>query len=110
MTIEAGGASNAGLIARAKGILLTPKTEWEVIDTEPATIKGLYVGYAAILAAIPAVSQFISSVIGFQAPVFGVTVTSSGLIAGALVSALCNYALTLGLLYVLALIADALAP
>ena len=59
MTIDAGGASSTGLVARVKGILLTPRTEWEVIDAEPATIKSLYLQYAVILAAIPAVCSFI---------------------------------------------------
>ena len=41
------------LIARVKGILLTPKTEWPVIAGEPATVADLYKGYIIWLAAIP---------------------------------------------------------
>ena len=42
-----------GLIDRAKSILLKPKSEWEVIDAEPASVGSIFIGYAMILAAIP---------------------------------------------------------
>ena len=29
-----------GLVDRVKNILLSPRTEWEVIDAEPATVSG----------------------------------------------------------------------
>ena len=29
------------LVARVKGILLSPKSEWGVIDSEPATVSSL---------------------------------------------------------------------
>jgi len=41
------------LIARIKGILLTPKTEWPVIAGETTTVADLYKGYIVWLAAIP---------------------------------------------------------
>ena len=43
----------AKIVARVKAILTTPKTEWPVIATEPETVKGLYLNYIVILAAIP---------------------------------------------------------
>ena len=43
------------LIARVKGILLTPKTEWPVIAGEPATVADLYKGYIIWLR--PAISR-----------------------------------------------------
>jgi hypothetical protein len=46
------GPKSAGLIARVQGILLRPTAEWDVIAGEPATIPGLFTGYACILAAI----------------------------------------------------------
>ena len=42
------------IVARAKAILLTPKTEWPVIADEPATVADLYKNYIIVLAAIPA--------------------------------------------------------
>ncbi|MGI8839296.1 MAG: Yip1 family protein [Caulobacteraceae bacterium] len=41
-----------GLFARVWAILLRTELEWEVIDAEPATLLGLFVGYACVLAAI----------------------------------------------------------
>ena len=53
------------LVARAKAMLLTPKTEWPVVATEPTTVAELYKGYIVPLAAIPAIFGFLKmSVIG----------------------------------------------
>src|SRR5690606_35409450 len=95
------------LVARVKAILLTPKTEWPVIASEPATVADLYKNYIVILAAIPAVIGFIKgSLIGYSG--FGIHVRTP--IGMGLTTAIVTYLLTLGLVYVLALIVDALAP
>ncbi|HEY0180921.1 MAG TPA: Yip1 family protein [Dokdonella sp.] len=95
------------LVARAKAILTTPKTEWPIIAAEPDTVPDLYKNYIAILAAIPAVVGFVkSSLIGYGA--FGVTYRTP--IGSALVGAIVSYVLSLALVYVVALIVDALAP
>ena len=44
------------IIDRAKNIILKPAEEWNVIADEPATVSGLFTGYAMILAAIPLVA------------------------------------------------------
>jgi Yip1 domain len=49
----------SGLIARVQGILLRPATEWDIIAAEPATIQGLFMQYACILAAIPPVALIV---------------------------------------------------
>lgn len=96
------------LLARVKAILLTPKTEWPVIAGEPASIGDIYKNYILILAAIPAVFAFLKlSVIGISIP-FGGTVRI-GMGAG-LTQLVLGYVLTLVMIYVLALIIDALAP
>ena len=96
------------LIARVKGILLTPKTEWPVIAGEPTTVADLYKGYLLWLAAIPPIFQFLKlSVLGASLPFAGTYRIGMG--AG-LSQMILNYALTLGCLYVAALITDALAP
>jgi hypothetical protein len=41
------------LLERAKAILFTPRTEWRAIEQEPSGMSELYLGYVAILAAIP---------------------------------------------------------
>jgi hypothetical protein len=84
------------LIARVKGILLTPKTEWPVIAGEPTTVADLYKGYIVWLAAIPPLFAFLLTV--RFAPGFALT------------QLVIQYALTLGMVYVVALIIDALAP
>jgi len=99
--------NSASLITRAKSILLSPRTEWPVAAAEPATVKGLYTRYIMILAAIPAVFGFIKgSLIGHG--MFGVTVTTPILVG--LVSMVIGYALSLAVLYVVAVIINALAP
>ncbi len=96
------------LVERVKRILLTPKTEWEVIDAEPATAAELYTRYIAPLAAIGPIAQLI----GYSA--FGVSVPFVGTyrvpIGSAITQAIVMYVLTLAGTYVLALIIDALAP
>ena len=95
------------LVSRVKGILLSPKTEWATIDTEPATVGGLYSGYIVPLAAIPAVCGFIGfSVIGYN--VLGVAWKRP--MGTGLTFAVVSYALSLASVYVLGLIIDALAP
>jgi hypothetical protein len=96
------------LVDRVKNILLTPRTEWEVIDAEPATVADLYKGYIIPLAAIGPVAQAIgSSVFGYTVPFLGSYKTPPG---AAITGALVTYCLTLVGVYVLALIIDALAP
>jgi hypothetical protein len=96
------------LVDRVKNILLTPRTEWEVIDAEPTTVADLYKGYIMPLAAIGPVAQAIgSTVFGHTIPFLGSYRTPIGTaIGGAIVS----YVLTLVGVFVLALIIDALAP
>lgn len=96
------------LIQRIKNILLTPKTEWPAIANEPATVADLYKNYIVILAAIPSIFGFIkSSLIGISVPLVGTIRIGIGV---GLAQAILQYALALGLTYVIALIIDALAP
>ncbi len=95
------------LIARVKAILTTPKTEWPVIAAEPATVADLYKNYIVWLAAIPVVCKFIKgSFIGYGA--FGIYYRTP--IGAGITGMIIGYALTLALVYVVALIVDALAP
>jgi len=93
--------------ARARGLILHPQAEWALIDLEPATMRGLYTSYVMILAAIPPVCGLIGGLI------FGVGLASHGLHTspiGLVVSAIIDYALFLGGVYVMALIIEATAP
>src|SRR5690554_4082688 len=106
-TPAAGPARSVGLIDRVKSILTSPRSEWPVIAAEPASVSGLYTGYIMLLAAIPAVSGFIKgSLIGHG--VFGITVTTP-ILAG-LVGMVLGYVLGLVVLYLVAMIVNALAP
>ncbi len=99
---------NATLIDRVRDILLKPRDTWPVIDAEPADVAGLYTRYYMILAAIPAVCGFIGlSVIGVGG-FFGSSFRLP-LVAG-LVHMVGSYVVSLVLVYLLALVIDALAP
>ena len=100
-------STHPGLVERAKNILLTPKTEWPVIDAEPTTVGDIYKNYVIVLAAIPAICSFIgSSLFGYS--VLGVAFRVP--IITALSTAIVSYVLSLISVYVLGMIVDALAP
>jgi hypothetical protein len=97
------------LVDRVKRILLSPQSEWEVIEGETTTPSALYTGYIMPLAAIGP----IATVIGFA--VFGISVPLGDTvyrvpIGSAIMSAIVTYVLTLVGVYVLSLIIDGLAP
>jgi hypothetical protein len=96
------------LVERVKAILLTPKSEWLVIERESGDPTYLFANYVAILAAIPAICGFIgTSIIGVSLPVVGTI--RVGFMAG-LASAIVHYLLAFVMVYVMGLIIDALAP
>lgn len=91
------------LKARVKNILMTPRSEWQVIADEPADIASLYTGYILPLAAIPPVCGAIGLwLIGFMGFHIG--------FGAALGGAILRYILSLIAIYVAALIASKLAP
>jgi hypothetical protein len=95
------------LVDRVKGLIQQPKREWEVIAAEPQTVQDLYTGYVMILAAIPAVSYFIGfSLVGTSMLGVGYRVP----IAHGVAHMIAQYVLSLGLIYVFAIMIDALAP
>jgi hypothetical protein len=97
------------LVERAKRILLSPQTEWQVIDGESTSPAALYTGYIMPLAAIAPIANVIGySVFGIRVP-FSATVYRVP-IGSAITSAVVSYVLTLIGVYVLALLIDALAP
>ena len=96
------------LVDRVKNILLTPRTEWEVIDAEPTTVADLYKGYIIPLAAIGPVAQAIGfSVFGMRLPFLGTYRTP---VVTAVTQAVVTFVLTLVMVYVLSIIIDKLAP
>jgi hypothetical protein len=93
---EGGVAMN--LVERVKAILLSPKTEWRVIEGEPGDANYLFTNYVAILAAVPAVAALL-----------GYTFAGMGL-GRALIFAIFLYVIYGIAWYVEALVIDALAP
>lgn len=99
MSVVDSGPVRRALIARIKGILLQPKVEWDLIELEPATIRGLFTGYACILAAIPAIAVIIQHLLFIH-----------WLLIPTIVLAVLTYVFSLVGVYIMGLIIDALAP
>jgi len=96
------------LVARVKGILLTPKEEWGKIKPESTPVAKLFMGYAVILAAIPAVGQLVgNALIGRRIPLLGWFRLPIG---SALLHAILLFVLSLVSVYALGFIINALAP
>jgi len=96
------------VIQRARALLLSPRTEWPVIAAEPATVADLYRNYIVVMAAIAPVCGFVKSCLlgfGWQ----GFQVFRLGIAAG-ITEAVVSYAVALAIVYVVAIIIDALAP
>jgi Yip1 domain/zinc-ribbon domain len=97
-----------GLIERIKNIILTPKTEWPLIEKEPTSVGELYTGYVMPLAAFAAVMSFIRmSVIGVSLP-FGGTIRTP--FVSGLFSSVLTFVMGLIGLYLVGLIVNMLAP
>lgn len=96
-----------GLVERAKNILITPKTEWPVIEAEPSSIGDIYKNYVLILAAIPVAAGLVGNLL-FGYTIAGMTFRMAPVTA--IGSAITQYILSLASVFVLALIIDALAP
>jgi hypothetical protein len=88
----------AGIVDRVKNILLSPKTEWQVIDGESGDTKEVFT-YVAILAVLPLIGGIVGALISFP-----------GLLGFFIVSAVLGYLLTFAIVYLIAFIIDALAP
>jgi hypothetical protein len=96
----------AKIVARVKAILTTPKTEWPVIGAEPETVKGLYLNYIVILAAIPPLASFIKNTL-IGTSIMGVSIRFP--IGAGIGSMVAGYLVNLGVVYLMAWIVNALA-
>jgi hypothetical protein len=55
------------LLSRVKNIIVSPRSEWQVIKAEQTAVKDIILSYVAVLAIIPAVASFIGlTVVGFS--------------------------------------------
>lgn len=96
------------IVNRAKNILTSPKTEWPIIGAEPATTGGLMT-YAAILSGIAQICGIIGGILalGALSGALGVTVVTPTYV---IVQGVVSFIVGLIVLYVMSLIAAALAP
>ena len=107
-SMDARSPREQGLFGRVKGILLSPRSEWKIVDGESTTPSRLYLGYIVPLSAIPPIASFIGmAVFGIRLPLLGTYRVPMG---AALTSAIMQYVLGLVGIYAVALIVDALAP
>ncbi len=107
--VEPGGAPGAAanIIGRAQGLILQPTAEWTKIEQEPATVQGIYTGWLIPLALIPAIAMVVGmSVFGVGIP--GLATFKLPLL-DAVVRAVVQFAMILGMTYVMGLVIDALA-
>jgi hypothetical protein len=96
------------LVQRARNIIVSPKTEWDVIAAETTPARDLIVGYVLPLAAIAAIASFIGmSLIGQSLPFLGTFRMGIGWGLGL---AIYNIVMAVVFVYVLGFIIDALAP
>ena len=96
------------IVERAKRIIVSPKTEWDVIEAEQTPTQQLLVGYVLPLSAVAAIAGFIGSALfaGMLGSMFGARVG----FGGALVSAVITVIMAVVSVFVIGFIVDALAP
>lgn len=95
------------IVARVQGILLRPKEEWPKIKEESQSVSQILTSYVMILAAIPAIAQFIGyGIVGYRLPFYGWYRMGIGT---AFVRSILSYVLTVAAAYVLHIIINALA-
>jgi uncharacterized membrane protein YdcZ (DUF606 family) len=97
------GTAAPRLIDRIKNIILSPKTEWPVIETEPTTIAQLYKGYVIPLVAFSALMSFV------RLSIVGIGFWRMPVLTG-LAYALVSFVFGLLGLYVFGWLIDMLAP
>ncbi len=107
MALTEPGSGPSWLQHRIRNILFSASEEWDRIEAEPATIKGLYLRYACLLAAIGPVARFIGGqVFGHQ----GFFLTVRPPLVRSIVAAVVDYGLSLAGVFLLGLVIDLLAP
>lgn len=101
------------IVERAKNILLKPAQEWEVIAHEPATISGLFTGYALPLALLPVASAVLfNGIAGVSAAGFATPGSEMGAfgLKEIIGMAVIGYAISIIMLFVMAMIINLVSP
>ncbi len=99
------------IVNRAMNIITKPKEEWLVIASEPATVGGLFTGYAAILAVLPVIGSIVFlGLLGLGASAMGGAAMMGMGLNFIAVTAVVGYFLGLGLLWLVSFIVNAVTP
>jgi hypothetical protein len=97
-----------GLLERVKNILLSPKSEWPLIASEPTSMAQLYSGYVMPLAVLATVISFVHmSLIGVSMPFGGAYRTPLG---SGIIFAVVSFGFALAGVFLVGVIINALAP
>ncbi|OVE78792.1 hypothetical protein BVY01_04410 [bacterium I07] len=105
-----GGQKMNKVFERVKEIVLKPRETWEKIKLEETTTNDLFKKYLLILAAVPAIANFLGRwIIGVRIPLPGAE-TFHFSFFGSLGSAIVGYVLTVVSVWVLAKVIVFLAP
>ncbi len=107
MIAESGIPWNS-ILDRAKRAITNPKEFWPTQKEDATNAKDFYRNYFAILAAVPAICGFIGmTFVGYSAPIIGSVKLP---FFSTLISQIIFYGLSLGMLYVGAVVLEKLAP
>jgi hypothetical protein len=101
------GSSGASLLARVRSLVLRPERAWDAIAAEPATPNEIYKAFVVPLAAVPSVCGLVGVLVfgGFHIASVGVHPT----LASSLIEAVMSYALTLVLVFFMAVVIEVAA-
>jgi hypothetical protein len=99
------------LVDRAKNILMSPASEWEVIAKEPASVGGLFTGYAIPLMLLPLIGQILGlGVLGVGAESYAMMGLGAIGIMGAAIIGAISLGLGIVLLYAMIFAVNAISP
>jgi hypothetical protein len=99
------------IVERAKAMVLSPGVEWRTIERESGDAAYLFTNYAAILAAIPPLAEFVRhGFYGWRGPRYGFHHMHHSGFFGGLFGAVVQWLLILVAVYAMAIVIDGLAP
>lgn len=99
------------LVDRAKNILLSPASEWEAIAKEPATVGGLFTGYAIPMMLLPLIGQIVGlGLLGIGAEGYALMGLGTIGVMGAAIIGAIGLGLGIVLLYAMIFAVKAISP
>jgi Yip1 domain len=99
------------LVDRVKNILISPASEWEVIAKEPATVGGLFTGYAIPLMILPIIGQVVGlGLLGIGADSYAMMGLGTIGVVGSAVIGVVSLVLGIVLLYAMIFAVNTVSP